>query len=40
VLAMMRDLAAGETLDSAMRSRIGLSIEEFQREFLASLRRP
>jgi len=40
VLAMMRDLAAGETLDGALRSRIGLSVEEFQREFLASLRVP
>jgi tetratricopeptide (TPR) repeat protein len=40
VLAMMRDLAAGETLDSAMRSRIGLSVEGFQSEFLASLRIP
>lgn len=40
VLAMMRDLAAGESLDGALRSRMGLSTDEFQREFLASLRRP
>jgi tetratricopeptide (TPR) repeat protein len=38
VLALMRDLAAGETLDGALRSRTGLSLEGFQKEFLASLR--
>jgi hypothetical protein len=38
VLALMRDLAAGEALDTAMRMRTGMSLEGFQQEFLASLR--
>jgi len=38
VLALMRDMAAGEVFDSALRSRTGLSFEGFQKEFLASLR--
>jgi len=40
VLALMRDLAAGEPLDTALRMRTGLSLEGFQQEFLASLRSP
>jgi hypothetical protein len=38
LFALMRDLAAGEPFDSALRTRTGLSFESFQAEFLASLR--
>ena len=38
VLGLMRDLTAGDRFADAFRSRVGVSYEEFQREFAASRR--